>query len=84
MSLYELSDEEASIAFEAIERRRIAGLCECEPDVGYACKRCRRIANSVRRGGDDVTWDTINSDMAWHKSRQAMRRRIWNAEGGAK
>lgn len=73
-----MSDAEAQYAFESLERRRIARLCECEYDTGYTCPRCQRILGAVEfgevvpKGTDAREWsgepvDDVNANMAFFK-----------------
>jgi S-adenosylmethionine:diacylglycerol 3-amino-3-carboxypropyl transferase len=42
---YSLSDEEAAIAFEAIALKAVRAICHCDDDVGFVCRRCRRLSS---------------------------------------
>lgn len=72
-----MSDAEAQYAFEALERRRIARLCECEDASSYTCSRCRRILRAVEVGEvvpketDAGLWAKVN--MASYKKGAALR-----------
>ena len=78
MTLYELSDEEALIAFEAIESKRIGRLCGCDYAVGYTCRRCELIQASEPqdRGESDWPWlDRVNAELAYTKAKRLMEAR---------
>lgn len=60
-----MSDAEAQHAFEALERRRIARLCECDDASSYICSRCARIMRAadvgevVPKETDAVRWTNV-------------------------
>jgi hypothetical protein len=56
---YLLSDEEAAIAFEAIATKAVLARCHCDDDVGFVCRRCRRLSSL---GIDRFEHD---QDLAW-------------------
>lgn len=39
----QLTEAEATTAFEAIGHRKFVSRCDCDSDVGFRCKRCRRL-----------------------------------------
>ena len=53
MTLYELSDADAVVAFEAIAARKILLSCECEYDVGLTCDRGKASLRRMSRDDDE-------------------------------
>lgn len=51
---YRLTAEEAEIAFEAIGAAMVRTRCDCDHDVGFVCKRCKRLE---ARGVDIIEHD---------------------------
>lgn len=75
MTLYELNDADADEAFEAIASRRYWARCECEPDVGYTCKRCKESTRRMARDNDEGSAEERRANDAIERYAERLKRK---------